>query len=54
MLESIKSEIIIKTIFSYESEVRKLKLIRYNKSMQKKFHLEIMNYKRFELEIYYL
>ena len=36
MLESIKSSYFTKIVFSYVDEKQKLKLVKYNKSLQKK------------------
>ncbi len=47
MLENIKSFYIAKTIFSFSNEKNKFKLIKYNKSLQKKINLDITNYKQF-------
>ena len=47
MLENIKSFYIAKTIFSFSNEKNKFKLIKYNKSLQKKINLDITNYKKF-------
>ena len=47
MLENIKSFYITKTIFSFSNEKNKFKLIKYNKSLQKKINLDITNYKQF-------
>ena len=44
--KSIKSLYIIKNIFSFISEIQKLKIIIYNKNLQKKLDINIENYKR--------
>ena len=43
--ENIKSEYNIKDIFSFLSEKKKLKIIIYNKDLQKKLDINIENYK---------
>ena len=45
-IESIKSLYILKYIFSFLSEKQKLKIIIYNKDIQKKLDINIENYKR--------
>ena len=47
MLKDIKSSYFIKIIFSYIDECRKLKLIKYNKIMQKIIDINIINYRYF-------
>ena len=44
MLEKIKSSYFIKIIFAYIAERRKLKLIKYNKSLQQNINISIINY----------
>ena len=44
--KSIESIYILKDIFSFLSEKRKLKIIIYNKNLQKKLDINIDNYKR--------
>ena len=46
VIESIKSLYILKDIFSFLSEKQKLKIIIYNKDLQKKFDINIEDYKR--------
>ena len=46
-LENVKSKYILKIIFSYSNEKRKLKLIKYNKNLQNKMDIEITHYKFF-------
>ena len=46
MLENIKSIYFEKNLFSYLDDVRKLQLIRYNKYMQNKIDINLMNYRR--------
>ena len=47
MLENIKSSYLIKTIFSYINEKRKLKITKYNKNLQKINNINLVNYKIF-------
>ena len=47
MLENIKSYYIVKIVFEYIDEKQKLKLVKYNKSLQKKLGINIINYKLF-------
>ena len=47
MLENIKSVYFIKIVFFYMNERRKLKIIEYNKILQKKIDININNYKSF-------
>ena len=47
MLKNILSTYFIKFLFSYIEESQKLKLIKYNKSLQKNFNISIINYKYF-------
>ena len=44
--KSIESLYILKDIFSFLSEDQKLKIIIYNKNLQKKIDINIVNYKR--------
>ena len=44
MLKNIKSTYFNSIIFSYVEEKQKLKLIIYNKSMQKSLNITIFNY----------
>ena len=46
VIESIKSSYVLKDIFSFLSEKQKLKIIIYNKNLQKKIDINIENYKR--------
>ena len=48
MLKKIKSSYLTKLIFSYVDEKPKLKLVKYNKSLQKKINLSIINYRHFK------
>ena len=47
MLETIKSIYFQRIIFSYLNEETKLKIVMYNKNLQKKLNLNIINYKLF-------
>ena len=47
MLKNIKSSYFIKLIYTFVDEEQKLKLIRYNKSIQKNLDISIINYKFF-------
>ena len=46
-METIKSVIILKKIFSYIDEEIKLKLIKYNKNIKNKININLLNYKLF-------
>ena len=45
MLDNIKSFYFIKIIFSFVNEKEKLKIIKYNKNLQNKINISIINYK---------
>ena len=47
MLKNIKSYYLIKLVYTFVEEAQKLKLIRYNKSIQKNLDISIINYKFF-------
>ena len=47
MLGNLKSKYIVKIIFSLIKEKVKLQIVRYNKSLQIKLELNIINYKIF-------
>ena len=47
MLKNIKSIYFLKILFSLPDDGIKLKLLRYNKDLQTKIDINIMNYKRF-------
>ena len=47
MLENIKSTYFIRKLFGYISEKHKLKLVKYNKRLQKIININIINYKHF-------
>ena len=48
MLEKLKSSYIFKIIFSFIDEGSKLKLIKCNKTIQKKINISLINYKHFQ------
>ena len=45
MLKKIRSFHIFKIVFSYLNDAGKLKLIKYNKKIQRKININLMNYK---------
>ena len=45
MLKNIKSVYFIKLLFSFVQEKNKLKIVKYNKSLQKNININIINYK---------
>ena len=45
MFEKIKSSFFIKIIFSFLDEKTKLKLLKYNKSLQNFININLINYK---------
>ena len=47
MLENIKSSYIMKILFLYVDEEKKLEIVKYNKSLQKNIDISIINYKFF-------
>ena len=47
MLENIKSSYMIKLIFQYLDEKWKLKIVKYNKRLQKRINISIINFKFF-------
>ena len=47
MLKNIKSSYFIRLIFTFVDESQKLKLVKYNKSIQKNLNISIINYKSF-------
>ena len=47
MLKNVKSSYFIRIIFSFMDEKQKFKLIKYNKSLQKKMNINLINYKIF-------
>ena len=46
-MKEVKSTLIFKKIFVYIDEERKLKLAKYNKSIQDKLNIKLINYKLF-------
>ena len=44
MLKNVKSEYILKIFFSYVDEKQKLKIVKYNKSLQKDIDISLINY----------
>ena len=48
MLQNIKSSYFIKLIYTFVEESQKLKLVKYNKSIQKNLDISIINYKYFK------
>ena len=48
MLKNIKSSYFIPIIFSFIEEGQKLKIIKYNKNLQKNIDISIINYKHFQ------
>jgi len=47
MLKKIKSYFFIRIVFTHINEKQKLKLIKYNKALQKNMNISIINYKHF-------
>ena len=47
MLENVKSSYFAKVIFLFIEEKKKLKLVKYNKSLQQKINISINNYIHF-------
>ena len=45
MLKNIQSVYFIKLLFSFVKEKNKLKIVKYNKSLQKNININIINYK---------
>ena len=50
-IRHIQSLYILKTIFSFLNESLKLNLIIYNKELQKKFLVDIGNYKKISIKL---
>ena len=48
MLENVISTYFTKVVFSYIDEKQKLKLVKYNKSLQQKINISINNYIHFK------
>ena len=47
MLNNCKSQYIVRIIFSYIYELKKLEIVKYNKRVQKKLDINILNYRQF-------
>ena len=47
MLKDIKSTYFISKTFSYVDEKQKLKIVKYNKNLQKNINISLINYKFF-------
>ena len=47
MLKNVKSSYFLRIIFSFIDEKQKLKLIKYNKSLQANMNINLINYKLF-------
>ena len=45
MLEKIRAIFFIKTVFLNLKEVKKLKIVKYNKSLQTTLNIKLINYK---------
>ena len=54
MIENIKSTYFVKNFFGFIEDERKLKLINYNKCLQKKLDINIINYMIFSRNILYM
>ena len=48
MLKNIKSSYFFQIVFSFLYEKQKLKIIKYNKNLQKNININIINYKYFK------
>ena len=48
MLVNIKSKYIISIIFTFIKEKRKLEIVKYNKNIQNKINIALLNYKLFK------
>ena len=48
MLQNTKSSYFIQLIYTFLGEAKKLKLVKYNKSMQKNLNINIINYMHFK------
>ena len=48
MLKNVKSIYLIQKLFSFLDEYSKLKLVKYNKSIQKNINISIINYIHFK------
>ena len=49
MLENIRSKYILKYSLSFIIEKKKLYLVRYNKNIQSKLNIKLLNYKYFQV-----
>ena len=47
MLKNVKSSYFIRIIFSFMDEKKKLKLIKYNKSLKENMNIRLVSYKIF-------
>jgi len=47
MLKNVKSSYFLRVLFSFTNEKQKLKLIKYNKSLQRNIDINLINYKIF-------
>ena len=45
MVDNIKSIFFLKIIFDFTEERKKLKMVKYNKNLQNKININILNYK---------
>ena len=45
MLDNIKSNFFVKFLFSYMIEETKLKIVNYNKNLQNKLNISLVNYR---------
>ena len=48
LFKKIKSQYILKQIFENLIQNKKLDVVRYNKEMQKKFEIKLIDYKEFK------
>ena len=53
MLDKTLPEYFIEKIYSYTNEKTKLDIVKYNKKLQKRFDLSLINYKRFSSKYIY-
>ena len=52
MLKNIKSTYFIKLLFRYVDEKQKLKIVKYNKNIQKNINISLINYKFYSGKYY--
>ena len=52
--EKIRSKYITKIVFSYLNEKYKLKIVKYNLSLQNKLEIKLKDYKKNKWKIYYI